>query len=124
MDVKRLRKVVKAMVKECINEVLADKFLEHRISESVQVKPSLYREAIEAPAPATNSKAVATEQDRQNMRRVLLERVAPDDDADPMNSVFATTKSIEEREQDCAGQVSEKTMKEIGIFDKDWSKYI
>jgi len=119
MKTKELKHIIKAMVRECINEVLAEKFIEHTIKESIKTKPSPIQEQAPVPRPAEKRPVAIREDNRSLIKKLGLEEM------DPMRELFEDTiRHGEQKTTDAPGDISEASMEKIGLMNKDWTKYI
>lgn len=136
MKTTQLKNLIRATVREAINEMLAEKFLEKAIDEMFTRRQgrSLHEdvcvndneeEAEQTPKPKKSKKA------EQEERAVLQESIRQNlgfGDNNMLNDLFADTyynnPAMDESKAPVAGEISESDMEKIGIMGKDWSKFL
>jgi hypothetical protein len=129
-----LRKLIRSMVRECVNELLAEKYIEHSIHEisGTKKKPTLQEtvmpETVPASAclpPAVTSKLLP-KQKPTITRDELIRRYNLTQD-EPMMEIFqdtaTTNPALNGEEIDPPGTITEGMMEKSGIMTKDWTKY-
>lgn len=121
MKTTELKKVIRSMVRECVHELLAEKYIERSINEMASTKKKL-RESVAYAEPVKPKKKPAPTLTREEMAR----KYNLDEDG-PMVDIFQDTMStnpvINGEDKDPPGTVSERVMEKSGIMSKDWTKY-
>lgn len=122
---------IKKSVRNCINEIFAEKFIESRILETAthqepRIPPvSDYKKLLPEVATEINCPAPPPKPNL-SARKMIVERLGLNE-ADPMAYVFEDTAArgnpIARGEEGTPG-VTEKGMQKAGAFDKDWTKFL
>lgn len=134
MSTNKIKKVIKACVRECLEEILAEKkalaesasresrFLEDFVSPSTSQPAERWK-----PEPKPTAPTI----DKEHVRNLLRERMGLNDMNNPMIDLFEDTAKSDNPilKGEAAGpneleHVSEDSMQKIGIFNKDWSKFL
>lgn len=113
-----LKKMIKSLVRECVDEILADKFLRLQI-ENKQVQPV-------ASNPVSVPVKIQERKETPNPKE-LLHKLGLDE-SDPTYDIFVDTaaksnSSLPSTEKQANEAISERDMQKAGFMDKDWSKY-
>lgn len=111
MNKKELRSVIKSIVAECVNEVLAEKFVKEIVERAVVPQ--------QAHAPQKHIS-------KESLRRKIAEDIAPksNEETDMLTELYQDSieKTLPLEEQGV--QVSEDVMEKMGLMEKDYSKYL
>ncbi len=134
LDIK-FKKYLKQCIKECINEIFAEKYVEKVIKEhafSLLKEQGSNRNILEEVKDGTG--AISQERERNNLskknvnenkevlRKDILKKMGLDP-SDPMYELMADSADKALNENVNNG-VSEKTLDELGIYNKQWDKYL
>lgn len=113
MKLSELKRLIKPIIRECINEVLAEQFLKTLGEQRQAPLP-------QAPAPKAQA---PTGQDRAALRERLKEHLI--DKADPMTELYEDSLvNTVPMQENATMDVSEAVMGKMGLFEKDYSKYL
>ncbi len=120
MNREQLKKAVKILVKECLNELLAENYIKETIQRTVNEgkKPknsvsdifSEVKMPKQAEKPVQSQKPTLTLEQKQNIAKKL---------GLDMNDIADYGQQTTP-----AGQVSENAMKTLGIFDTNFEKFL
>ncbi len=134
LQVKELKRILKPLVRECINEVLAEQYLKTLAESSRQAaprasvigddeRPRSVAEVMDraAPPPSVPKRQAPDRVDKESLRARLREHaIATDSDmAKLYEDSLETTVPAQENGMD----VSEAMMQKVGVYDRDYSKY-
>lgn len=130
MKPEELKKLIKSYVRQCLTEVLAERFVQSIVQEAV----------VEGLKGAKVIQEAAPEDSPRPQRRMPTTRTPLTEDVgnkamknlgvkDPlMESIFrdtlASSNPIVTGEDASAAEVPESALEQIGVFDKNWDKYI
>jgi hypothetical protein len=118
--------MIRAMVRECVHEMLAERFIEqtiHEVAGTKKQKP-MRESVVERSEPTpTKRKKPLVEYDRTTLAKKF-----GFDENSPMASVYEDTMKNNpvingDIPIDPPGTVSESALEKSGIMSKDWTKY-
>ncbi len=134
MKPEELKKMIKGYVRECLTEVLAEKFLQTIVQEAVVAGLKGAKVIHDAAAPEVRASAP------QQRRSIPATRTPLTEDSghkalknlgvkDPlMESIFKDTlqsnNPLVTGEEASGVEVPESALEQIGVFNKDWDRYI
>lgn len=127
MKISELKIIVKSLVRECINDILAEKFIEQKVHESLASKESkMPKTTITEIATYNKPNGIAP---KQHKLRADIVKSLGIDEGSPLESIFEDTyynnPAIKESQSiDPQGTISEPDMEKIGIMKKDWTKFL
>ena len=123
MKTTELKHLIRTMVRECVHEMLAEKYIERSIMEVVGTKKkSALQETVMPEAQPKPQKQKAPTVTREELiRRYNLDQDGPM--ADIFQDTLKTNPLINGEGKDPPGTVSESVLEKSGIMAKDWTKY-
>ena len=117
MKSKELKILIRSMVRECVHELLAEKYIEKSMNEMAGTNHQ--------PVIQEKKKQVKIKQPSFN-RHEVAERYGLEESS-PMVNLFEDTMRtnpvLNGEKEDAPGEISEKVLEKSGIMAKDWSKY-
>lgn len=131
MKDKDLKSIIKTCVRECLQEILAEQYLQGIVKTVVKE----CRNHTEAPSvPKVSQAPKAERRPNPQLRKELLERMGLNPN-DPMGSLFEDTlvsgnkiltsnPDSSTSETEGVEHVSESTMEKAGIFSRNWEKFL
>ena len=128
METKKLKTIIKGIVKECLNEILAEQYIkENLVKGRVKEKQSINK-AVRNAMPVENKKSSSLS---PGQRREAIDRILGENKhLDPYKDIFEDTANsgspiLSSNDSDTNPEfVSESALEKAGVMDRDWSRFL
>lgn len=141
MNKKELKSLIRPIVYECINEILAEKHVQNIVKEALNESLTIARDMKKQmqPQPLKETREVVqknnvSKQGNEDVRQAIYKSMGissnkdlfaemMEDTAKSKNPILTSNHANGAKDDDLE-LVPENTMEKLGIFNKDWSKLI